>query len=241
MVYRLLIHITRYHIQFFYRAMETPAYSSVNKKNSFSSIKYDFFRTPTERKQLDDMAELYAILRTIDALENALVKDLVVESEYVRECEKLINSFSTLEKSLIQNGVIESREHFVRKYNIDCRLALDRLSVGAPQQSNTTSKLDERAKLKIVKDLGQLILSCTDSLSLGVEMDAFVPIFRDLMRLIDKGKKEIFPNFDSSKLEAWFATLQQMKAQDKFTPEDVRNFRMDLETANDDINHALDH
>ena len=72
----------------------------------------------SERETLDSLAEIYSIIRTLDGLEKAYIKDAVTEQEYTEICSKLLKQYKSI---LSDEGI--SREFgdldgFARTWNV---------------------------------------------------------------------------------------------------------------------------
>lgn len=50
----------------------------------------------TERDLVDSLAEIYSIIRTLDGLEKAYIKDALPESEYSEICSKLLKQYKSI-------------------------------------------------------------------------------------------------------------------------------------------------
>eukprot|EP01037_Dinobryon_pediforme_P046852 gene46852-60463_t len=58
------------------------------------------FETSKERKSLEDLADLYSIIRTTESLEAAYSRDAITPAEYAEACKRLISQFKTTEAAL---------------------------------------------------------------------------------------------------------------------------------------------
>ena len=52
------------------------------------------FRTAREREKYDNMADLFALIQTLQCLEKAYIKDAVTAKEYTEACSKLLAQIS---------------------------------------------------------------------------------------------------------------------------------------------------
>lgn len=61
-----------------------------------------------ERDLLDSLAEIYSIIRTLDGLEKAYIKDAVTETEYTEMCAKLLKQYkSILSDETVSNEFVD--------------------------------------------------------------------------------------------------------------------------------------
>ena len=71
-----------------------------------------------ERDLIDSLAEIYSIIRTLDGLEKAYIKDALPESEYSEMCSKLLKQY----KSILNDDTVAREfvdlDTFSRKWDV---------------------------------------------------------------------------------------------------------------------------
>ena len=72
-------------------------------------------RNPREREKFDNLAELFAVLTTLQCLEKAYIKDCVPAKEYTSHCSKLLVQYKAAFRQ-VQGEEIPDVETFCRKY-----------------------------------------------------------------------------------------------------------------------------
>ncbi|XP_010156136.1 PREDICTED: vacuolar protein sorting-associated protein 28 homolog, partial [Eurypyga helias] len=77
------------------------------------------------------MAELFAVVKTLQALEKAYIKDCVSPNEYTAACSRLLVQFKAALKQ-VQGSDISSIDDFCRKFRLDCPLAMERIKEDRP-------------------------------------------------------------------------------------------------------------
>ena len=82
--------------------------------------------TKGEREKYESFADLYALIKTVEKLEKAYVRDAVGSEAYAAACLDLIAKFKTLRTALRDDGVPDV-EHFMATYRMDCASAAQRL------------------------------------------------------------------------------------------------------------------
>ena len=82
-----------------------------------------------ERKSLEDLADLYSIIRTTESLEAAYSRDAITPAEYAEACKRLISQFKTTEAALVSSKAIVSADSFIREFQVDCPRAYERLLI----------------------------------------------------------------------------------------------------------------
>ncbi len=78
---------------------------------------------------MEELSDLYAIIKATELLEAAYSRDCITSSEYTDACSRIISQFKTTESALISRKLIDSTDHFMKEYQIDCARAYERLVV----------------------------------------------------------------------------------------------------------------
>lgn len=91
------------------------------------------YTTSTERDLLDQLAELYSIIRTLDSLEKAFQKDALPAHEYEGLARKMIQQYTSI---LSDDGVGQEfggLDIFMRTWGVECPRAAETLRAGLPR------------------------------------------------------------------------------------------------------------
>lgn len=193
------------------------------------------FRHAREREKYDNMADLFALMSTLQNLEKAYIRDCVTPQEYTAACSKLLVQYKVAFK-LIQGDEFPTIEVFVKKYRLDCPAALERIRENRP----ITIKDDKGNTSKCIADIVSLFITIMDKLRLGIKaMDELHPELRDLVDTMNR--LSIIPeNFEGKvKVRTWLETLNSMQASDELCDDQVRQFLFDLESAYSAFNNLL--
>lgn len=193
------------------------------------------FRHAREREKYDNMADLFALVSTLQNLEKAYIRDCVTPQEYTAACSKLLVQYKVAFK-LIQGDEFPSIEVFVKKYRLDCPAALERIREDRP----ITIKDDKGNTSKCIADIVSLYITIMDKLRLGIKaMDELHPELRDLVDTMNR--LSIIPeSFEGKvKVHSWLETLNSMQASDELSEDQVRQFLFDLESAYSAFNNLL--
>lgn len=190
------------------------------------------FTNSRGRRQYDDMADLYAILKTTEHLEIAYSRDSVGQKEYEAACQRLISQFRTTESALVAAGTIEDVGSFCQMYQVECPRAVDRLlRVGVPAtvMHNMTDDRQDAAK---VAETVQHFITAMDSVKLGQNaVDDVQPLISDLTASLTR-VSGITQDFEGVvKLQEWLVTLNSLRAVDELGEEQVRQLSLDLDSA----------
>lgn len=101
-------------------------------KRKYFSYKKEvkLYNNPKERERYDNQANLFAIISTLQELEKAYIKDCVAPSDYTSACTNLLMQFKTAFK--LVESEFKTIDDFVRKYKLDCPVAIARIKEDRP-------------------------------------------------------------------------------------------------------------
>jgi len=198
--------------------------------------KVQLYQGPREREKYDNMADLYAIIKTVEHLEKAYVKDAIPADKYEPACTKLIAQYRTA------CGLVEMNvDQFVQMYKLDCPAAMLRLKAGIPatlehQTAAATSGGNQQA---VVAQVVQHFITTSDLVKLcsgeqgNVSVDQLLPYLRDLLDALNK-MPSLSPDFiGKAKIKEWIKVLTPQPASYQLTDEQVRQISFDLESSHD--------
>jgi ESCRT-I complex subunit VPS28 len=89
------------------------------------------YKNARELEKYDNMAELFAVVKTMQALEKAYIKDCVTPNEYTAACSRLLVQYKAAFRQ-VQGSEIGSIDEFCRKFRLDCPLAMERIKEDRP-------------------------------------------------------------------------------------------------------------
>jgi len=204
--------------------------------------KVQLYQGPREREKYDNMADLYAIIKTVEHLEKAYVKDAIPADKYEPACTKLIAQYRTA------CGLVEMNvDDFVAMYKLDCPAAVLRLKAGIPAtlEHTTAAAATGDNQQAIVAQVVQLFITTSDLVKLcsgeqgNVSVDQLLPYLRDLLNALNK-MPSLSPDFvGKAKIKEWIKTLTPQPASYQLTDEQVRQFSFDLESSHDAFFRSL--
>lgn len=193
------------------------------------------YRHAREREKYDNMADLFALIATLQNLEKAYIRDCVTPQEYTAACSKLLVQFKVAFK-LVQGDEFPTIDSFVKKYRLDCPAALERIKEDRP----ITIRDDKGNTSKCIADIVSLFITIMDKLRLEIKaMDELHPELRDLVDTMNR--LSLIPeNFEGKeKVRSWLNTLNSMQAADELSESQVRQLLFDLESAFSAFNNLL--
>uniref|UniRef100_A0A914ELV2 Vacuolar protein sorting-associated protein 28 homolog n=1 Tax=Acrobeloides nanus TaxID=290746 RepID=A0A914ELV2_9BILA len=177
-----------------------------------------------ERERVDNMAELYAVLNSLECLEKVFSRDCIPPKEYTAECSKLLGQYKVNLK-LLEGTDIES---FVKKYRIQCPAALERIREDRP----ITVRDDKGNALKCIADIVELFITFLDQLKLNIRaVDELFPNLNELY--VSMSAMSSLPaDFDAKiKVKNWRDKLNGMSASEEISDEMARQMVFEMETA----------
>ncbi|EDV26354.1 uncharacterized protein TRIADDRAFT_22070 [Trichoplax adhaerens] len=193
------------------------------------------YKNAREREKYDNMAELYAVINTLQCLEKAYIKDAVPPKEYTSACSKLLVQYKAAFKQ-VQGDEFATVEAFMRQYKLDCPAAYERIKEGRP----ITIKDDKGNTSKCIADTVSLFITIMDKLRLEIRAtDELQPDLRELLETMNR-LSTLPSDFEGKdKVLQWLTTLSSMKASDELTDEQARQMIFDLETVYNAFNRLL--
>ncbi|XP_017779399.1 PREDICTED: vacuolar protein sorting-associated protein 28 homolog [Nicrophorus vespilloides] len=193
------------------------------------------YHNAREREKYDNMADLYAVIYTLQQLEKAYIRDCVIPKEYTAACSKLLVQYKAAFRQ-VKGDEFQTIDAFVKKYRLDCPAALERIKEDRP----ITIKDDKGNTSKCIADIVSLFITLMDKLRLEIRaMDDLHPELRDLVDTMNR--LSLLPSdFEGKqKVTDWLATLNSMQASDELSEAQVRQLLFDLESSYSAFNKVL--
>lgn len=204
-----------------------------NSPELYEEVK--IFRNAREREKYDNMADLYAIINTLQNLEKAYIRDCITPQEYTAACSKYLVQYKVGFKQ-VQSDEFPTVDLFVKKFRLDCPAALERIKEDRP----ITIKDDKGNTSKCIAEIVSLFITIMDKLRL--KMNTMDSLHFDVKDLADNmNRLSLIPkDFEAKmKVETWLSTLNEMQASDELSEAQVRQFLFDLESAYADFTKLL--
>ncbi|XP_064607502.1 vacuolar protein sorting-associated protein 28 homolog [Liolophura sinensis] len=203
-----------------------------DKRELYEEVK--LFRTAREREKYDNMADLYAVINTLQSLEKAYIKDAVHPKEYTAACSKLLVQYKAAFKQVQSD--FPTLESFMKKYRLDCPAAVERIKEDRP----ITIKDDKGNTSKCIADIVSLFITIMDKLRLDIRaMDEIQPDLRELTETMSRLSMLPADFEGKSKVRSWLDTLSAMQASEELNDTQVRQMLFDLESSYNSFNRVL--
>ncbi|KAJ6234178.1 vacuolar protein sorting-associated protein [Anaeramoeba flamelloides] len=199
------------------------------------------FTNTKEREKVDNFANLYSIIKTVDFLERAYVRDAISSEDYTKECGKLISQFKVALDSVGMK--IENVSQWMKNYGMNCKAAEKTLiEQGVPStiiHGNNYEKEQGESGVFIFQT-ASFFITAMDSVKLNmIAVDQLQPVLSDLLNSLNKIDK-LKPDFDGKvRITKWLKTLNTMMASDELSNEQSRQLLFDLETSYNLLNSTL--
>eukprot|EP01029_Cantina_marsupialis_P028157 TRINITY_DN7753_c0_g1_i1.p1 TRINITY_DN7753_c0_g1~~TRINITY_DN7753_c0_g1_i1.p1 ORF type:complete len:208 (-),score=61.10 TRINITY_DN7753_c0_g1_i1:305-928(-) len=192
-----------------------------------------------ERRQFEDLADLFSIIKTVEALETAYVRSYVGDKEYTDACTKLIGQYKTVEAALQKDGHVKSLDAFMAEYNMDCPRAKERLQIALPATIVHRST-DSHSETVHVAETVQFFITLLDSLKLGeLAVDIVQPQLTDLLGSLNKVSQLPTDFIGKEKVESWLKTLNSMRASEELSDDQARQLSFEVEQSYTQFHQVL--
>ncbi|ETN47181.1 uncharacterized protein HMPREF1541_01372 [Cyphellophora europaea CBS 101466] len=190
-----------------------------------------------ERDVVDSLAEIYSIIRTLDGLEKAYIRDALPENEYSEICSKLLKQYKSILNDETVSHEFVDLDTFCRTWDIECPRAKERLRVGLTADEVLVTRPAASGPTPAPAASGSLILTATenfitflDALRLSmVSKSALHPLLSDVIQSVNKVTDQDFEH--RGKIIQWLITLNQMKTSEELSEEQARDLAFDMEQA----------
>ncbi|KAI9139779.1 VPS28 protein-domain-containing protein [Paraphysoderma sedebokerense] len=221
-------------------------FSSTSSSRSLLDEEIKLYTSSAERSKYENLADLYAIIVSTEALEKAYIRDAISSEEYTPTCTKLIAQFKTA-LNLLSDSV-KDVEQFMREYKLTAPLAVNRLlKIGVPatveHATNVNTDVNNVGKnAKVVAECVQHFITLQDSLRLNMHaVDQIHPLLSDLIQSLHAIPASLLPSDyqGKEKIKKWLIQLNLRKASDELSEDEVRQLLFDLESAHVEFYRGL--
>ncbi|CAG8538680.1 415_t:CDS:2 [Paraglomus occultum] len=221
---------------------DSPANSSKHFPTLDEEVR--LYTNTIDREKYENLADLYAIIVTMEHLEKAYIKDSIKHTEmtsYTPACSKLIAQYKTA-LNLVSDHVPDI-EKFMKEYKLGCPAAANRFKIGVPAtiEHSTGAGHGSGASAKYVAEtvtVGYAVvklahfITLMDTLKLEMKaVDQIHPVLSDLMQSLNNVSSLPADFEGKAKVRQWLITLNSMKAIDEINEEQVRQLQFDMENS----------
>lgn len=188
---------------------------------------------------MEDLANLYSVIRTVDTLERAFTNGTVESGEYEKNINQLMTQFNVIKTALKEE--YPDIEKFIDEYDMDVAFAKARL-FGTQVAATRIYHGSDSSKQEVIHILeaGQHFVTLVDCLKLDlVHVDDILPLLRDLSESLSSITSISADSEVKQTVASWLTKLGQMKASDKLESDDTRQMSLDLDTAYSSFHKAV--
>eukprot|EP00887_Chlorella_sp_A99_P001124 scaffold14.g1124.t1 len=200
-----------------------------------------YARSNKEREMLESYADLYAIIKTIEKLERAFVRDAVADVDYTPACQKLLSQYRTLFDTI--RGDVPDKDAFMQTYSMQCPMASRRIEVGMPatlEHGSAAAQGGAANSAYAVAETVQHFITTMDCLKINMTaVDQVYPLLSDLLQSLNR-VVNLPPNLPGKeKVKGWVSKLHALPASHELGEGDVRQMLFDLESAYNELMNSI--
>lgn len=187
-----------------------------------------------ERREIENLANLFSIITAVDHLERAFVDGSIPNEEYEKQCTQLIAQFQVLRQALKDR--YPDVKVFMEDQGMECSLAAERLlgtGLAATKLYQSSQTKDDAANDSLhVFETSQHFITLMDALKLSMRaVDEILPTLKELQSSLTR-IPSLPPNLEGAeKVMQWLRTLNNMRASEDLDEDQARQLAMDLENA----------
>uniref|UniRef100_A0A7S3N8M1 VPS28 N-terminal domain-containing protein n=1 Tax=Euplotes harpa TaxID=151035 RepID=A0A7S3N8M1_9SPIT len=191
--------------------------------------------TTQEKAELEDLQNIYSIIRTLDALEAEHARGRVKEDEYQELCTRYITQF---EQTMENMENFLSLDTFASMYNLtQCKNAIKRLKEKSPMY--TGGKIGKNQAVNAFR-LGTLIVNLTDYIDLDeVSVEEILPKMRDIQKLMQATPSIAREDKVVSTIDGWVEKLESKKSIDSLDKEESTQLKIDLDSLRSSVENSM--
>ena len=196
--------------------------------------------TYEEESQIEQPANIYSIIRTLEFIEWAYNFSHIDKETYVDQTNTILEQYKVSVEAYKDkfNGI----DDFCQKYGLtDCKYAINRVKQGNVIISNDLNKNN----FNIIFNLTQKLNDASNFFFINTDntvtvTDFLFPYFNELVTAIYSAKNIIsIENDDIKKVLNWFSILKQRKAADIIDPNESKQIDSDIKMAYAYVNNSL--
>ncbi|KAJ5070524.1 vacuolar protein sorting-associated protein [Anaeramoeba ignava] len=189
------------------------------------------FKNIRERENIDNQANLFSIINTVEHLEKALSSDAITSEQYTMACSRLITQFKTALTvlSFSHKDVLD----FLKYYNVKFPSATHTLiEIGLPSTIEYARSSEKENNSGHIAECVAFFITAMDSIKLNmIAADQIAPNLSEIYTALSK-ISSLPDNFIAKeKTKEWISTLNPMKAHEELSPDQARQLLYDLESS----------
>ncbi|CCJ30087.1 unnamed protein product, partial [Pneumocystis jirovecii] len=214
--------------------------------NSNLSQQIQLDETPSERNLWESLSDIYAIIRCLEFVEKAYLRDILKPEQYTPICARLITQFKTILKSPFVAEAFDSLDAFCATYKISCFHAVYRLKLGIPvtmeHSTRDITQLHVQSQQTVpgkqVAEVVHNFITFMDALRLKyTAKDQLHPLLSELAVSLNAATHETFEG--RGIILRWLILLNNMGVTDEITAQQSREMLFDIESVYNEFYKSL--
>lgn len=213
-----------------------PAASASSPSDVLELPPVKLYSTREQRDVVEQLADLYSLLLSIEHLETAYVRDAIADAkDYTHTCNRLLAQYKTLHDALGKDA--PDLGHFCLSLSIHANKAVARIRVGVPATTlhgGGSSGDGAGGGSSLVFRAAQSYITLLDALKLGMRaVDQLVPLLTDAMSAVNQVSDMPAEHEARVGVRQWLVLLSGMRAHEELTAEQARQCEFDMQKAYD--------
>lgn len=195
------------------------------------SRKVKLWNDKSGRNEYERLANLYALIRSVERLETAYVNSAAHAGAYEAACSELITKYKTLRNALVDT--VPDVHRFMTTYSIQFATARHRLQIGMPATvEHRVVHLGEPPSAVSVAECVHNYIGLIDTLKLNMAAkDQVAPYLSDLLTSLYKVRQLPTDFSGTTFVRRWTVQLDKMRASDELGEDEIRQLLYDTENS----------
>eukprot|EP01025_Chloroclados_australasicus_P064542 TRINITY_DN8635_c1_g1_i1.p1 TRINITY_DN8635_c1_g1~~TRINITY_DN8635_c1_g1_i1.p1 ORF type:complete len:221 (-),score=21.99 TRINITY_DN8635_c1_g1_i1:190-822(-) len=199
------------------------------------------FSNKEEKEFVEDSANLFSVLKTLQLVETAYSRGVTSDEEYEKVCEQLISQKRALYQGHFK-AKIGDLAQFARSWNLIAEKAIYRLEKGMPAtRENVVRKNDKgQGQYSLVFALSRKLVEFSDQFEMG--LTTVEDVLPTLKNIVNTALQISLLNHEAPELHkmvGWEGTLTNMSASEKLSDEQKHQLCLDLSLMNNWLENTL--
>lgn len=192
------------------------------------------YENARQREEYDNRANVFSLIKTIEALEKAYLKTAITPDQYTTSCNLLLDQFNAAFRLVKES--FDDVQAFTKKYMLNCPSAMERIKEGRPSTIR-----DNRGNIsKAIAETVSLFITVMDRLRLDIRaMDELHGDVKELYETLSRMSALPSTFEGKTKVKKWLDVLNDMQASDELSEDQSRQMLFDFESAYNDFNRFL--
>ena len=191
-----------------------------------------------ELQYYDRLADVFAIVRSLETLEGSYVRDFISPDVYTAGCAKLLSQYRAA-ASLVDKEY-QDIVAFTKKFQLETPAAIERITAGIPATQQHGQSGEMTTSRKDIVETTHFFITAMDVLKLNVRAaDAVCPVINDLMNSLNRISSLPADFEGKQKVKEWLIKISKLRAHEELDDADARQLLYDLDAAYNAFHSAM--